>query len=441
MAINKEKKYIAVAIVAILVVAALVAAYTLGGSNEASDGKYTIRASVNYDCSGTPFYVGTDIGYFKANDINFVNTGATSYAALTSLLVNNQNDIYTGHPITLFNLLAAGVKIKGVVMTGYEPSDFHPEDANAPKDSQEYKTWEEKFNQLHMHILARESSNIKTIKDLADYRTNVLKGGKVTVGVLAEGVCADLEAETLLKNELGWTKGTEYQFKVIGDGLQVTEITDPTKNDGSIDVAVLHPPFYTAAEAIGGVNVIATSYDAFGEYGGVSLLVFTEDFIKKNPDSVKAFAKAFKDAERWSNDHRREAGLLTQYTIGLDAAAAHYYSYSGEITEASINYWIEAAKKVGDKSLTDFKNKYGRDLQASDVYTTEFKELWKEPESPQPLNPYGSDTNARYKWLNKTSDLVESNTFVSELTEQIDYDIVSHYGATIQVVQPLTGRE
>lgn len=416
MVTKKEKKHIAVVVVAILVVAAVVAAFTLGSGTEDNEGKYTIKASVNRDCTGTPFYVGTDIGYFEANDINLVDTGATDYSTLTSLLISGQNDIYTGHPVTLVNLLSAGVKVKGVIMTGYEPDDA-----------------ENNLDKIHMHWLSRSNSGIEKIEDLQNL------GHKPKIGTLSFGVCADLETKILLKEKLNWVAGEDYELVKLSDALQVQDITGPYK-DGSIDLAVLHPPFYTAAEATEKVNVVATSYDAFGQYGGVSLLVFTEKFIQENPDSVRAFTKAFKDAERWSNDHREEAGKLTQDTIGLDAAAAHYYSYSGVITDADIQFWIDAMKEVNDPALEDFKKLYGREIQPSDVYTTEFNDLWVEPTSPQPLNPFNSETNKKYGWVDKTDALIESNNFVADLKSTIDKDIVDHYGATINTVQPLTVR-
>jgi len=131
---------------------------------------------------------------------------------------------------------------------------------------------------------------------------------------------------------------------------------------------VPHPPFFTAAESHGGVRIIATSREVFGPEAGLTLLYFTEDFIKQNPEGVRKFINAYKEAERWSNDNPEESAEITAKRIGLDKSRAHYYSKSGVIQDAVIQKWIDAM--VADGVL-----KPGQ-ITPKDLYTDEFKDTW-----------------------------------------------------------------
>ena len=126
--------------------------------------------------------------------------------------------------------------------------------------------------------------------------------------------------------------------------------------------------------------MITTSYDAFGASAGQSMLAFTDDFIRDHPDGVRAFIKAYKNSERWSNEHPTESGILTAKTIGLANATSHWYSYSGAISDADIQPWIDGM--VADGYLT--KGQY----KPSDLYTTEFSDTWVNDTATLPLDPY-----------------------------------------------------
>ncbi|MDR3283152.1 MAG: ABC transporter substrate-binding protein [Candidatus Methanoplasma sp.] len=388
--VEKKTAIIAVAVVAILVVAAVLVVVA-SPDKESSTGLYTVKANVNKDCTGTPFYVGTDIGYFDAYDIDFQDQGALDYGLQPAALISGQDDIYDGHPITIINLLKAGVKVKGVVMSGYEPLDGD-------------------INKQHMHWLVDKTRNDgKVINSIADLLT---LGHKPKVAVLAEGVCADLEVQVWLTS-YGYDL-SQFEIVVLSDPYQEAAL-----QSGAIDVAVLHPPFYAAAEEHGDVTVIATSMDTLGQYAGVSLLVFTEKFISEHPDSVRQFIKAYKGAQRWSDDHQTEAGKLTADTIGLSSAVPHWFSYNGVITNADIQPWIDAMVEFGLISEGEFK--------ASDLFTTEFSDLWTSPTTPELLNPFNSKTNESYKWFNTiVGDQYDSSA--------VDVDHSTHFVEDLEAV-------
>lgn len=350
---SKKILYVATVAVVLVVVVAFVFVAAFPAKTNATSG-FTIKANVNKDCTGTPWYVGVSKGYFVNGNINFVDGGPLDYGLQPAALISGQADIYDGHPNTIINLLESGAKVKGVVMSGAEPEDGN-------------------VSFQHMHWLVLENSTYRTVDDL------FANGHKPKIAILAEGICSDLETIYWLSQH-GYSRD-KYELVTLSDPLQENAL-----RQGSIDVAVLHPPFYTAAEQHGGVRVLTTSESAFGPAAGISLLVFTEDAIKNKPDAVRAFIKAFKDSERWSNDHPVEAGQLTADTIGLSSSKAHWFSYSGAINDSLIQPWIDAMVAQGIISAGQYV--------PSDLYTTEFNDTWVNETSPQPLVPFPSTVNS-----------------------------------------------
>ena len=145
--------------------------------------------------------------------------------------------------------------------------------------------------------------------------------------------------------------------------VQYVVIPDPDQEEaleeGQIDIATLHPPFYKKAETDGNVTVFLTSTQAFGPAAGLTLLTFTDKYIQQYPGTVEDFTNAYKDAERWSNNNRAEAGAPTSQAIGLpgDTANVHWYSPSGAIDNTTIGYlqqWINAMVADGDITPGEF---------------------------------------------------------------------------------------
>ncbi|HWQ20893.1 MAG TPA: ABC transporter substrate-binding protein [Methanotrichaceae archaeon] len=328
---EKRKLMIAAAIV---VVVLSIGASVYAQNTKADD--VVIRASVNKDCSGTPWFAGVEKGFFKNAGVNFEDIGQIAYPQRAAAFASGQMDVFDEHPSTLINLIKAGAPIIGVAQSGDEPVDGD-------------------LSKMHMHWLVRDDSPIKTVADIAK------QDRPVKIGTLALGICVDTEDNALLrKNNIPKDK---IEYVVLPDPEQIQAL-----KQGLIDVAILHPPFFTAAESQGGVRVLATSTDAFGSAGGTSLLFFTKDFIKNHPDAVRKFIKAYKATEQWANTHRDEAGALTAKDIGLDKSTVHYYSNSGKVNDAQLQYWIDSLVADGVIKKGEFKPK--------DLYTDEFKDVW-----------------------------------------------------------------
>jgi ABC-type nitrate/sulfonate/bicarbonate transport system substrate-binding protein len=250
--------------------------------------------------------------------------------------IAKQIDVEDADPQGLINMLKAGVKVKAVAQSGDEPTDGD-------------------INKEHMHWDVLEDSPIKTPADIAN------QPGKVKISVISLGICADTQNNALLR-----------KYNIPKDKIEYVVIPDAQAEQALrqklVDIAVLHPPFYFAAEKHGGVRTLASSKEAFGAAGGTTLLLFREDFIKEHPETVRRFAKAYKDTEKWVNENREESGKLTAADIGLTEAAVHYYSSTGRINTTQLQYWIDAL-------ITDGQIKKG-EYKPEDLYTDEFKDTW-----------------------------------------------------------------
>lgn len=320
--------------VAIIVIAVSVGAGVYGQNTNADD--VVIKASVNKDCTGTPWFAGVEKGFFKNAGVSFKDLGPIAYQQRASAFANGQTDAFDDTPAALITLIKSGVPIIGVAQSGDEPLDGDLSKAR-----------------LHWDVL--EDSPIKTIPDIAR------QDRPVRIGTLALGTDADTENNALLRKYNIPKDKTEYV--ILSESVQIQAL-----KQGLIDIAILHQTYFTTAESQGGIKVLATSLDAFGSAGGTSLLFFTKDFIKNHPDAVRKFIKAYKDTERWINSHRDEAGALTAKDIGLERASVHYYSNSGKVNETQFQCWIDALAADGVIKKGEFKPK--------DLYTDAFKDVW-----------------------------------------------------------------
>jgi ABC-type nitrate/sulfonate/bicarbonate transport system substrate-binding protein len=345
-----------IVIVAIIVIAAgailLLGQKGTSGSGTSGLGSEvdTIVANVNKDCSATPWVVGEVDSFFNNSGIKFVDAGALSWDLQPAALISGQTNVYDGHPNAIIDLLVANAKIQGVVQSGQEP-------AASP----------ENVSKEHMHWLVLNDSPLYNASDIITF---VQKNGHpVKIGVGGLGICTDLETNAWLRENN--IPQSDIQYVVIPDPNQLQAL-----DQGLIDVACLHPPFYSAAEhdskptdVGGGVRIFFTSTQAFGQDAGTSLLTFTDDFIKNNPDTVRKFAEAYHSAEVWANSNPVEAANQTGNWIGLaNDTNVHYYSWTGQISNSQLQDWINAMVADGDIKPGQYT--------PSDLYTTEFSDIW-----------------------------------------------------------------
>lgn len=321
---------------AVVAIAAGIYAFTNGGSGVKSD--HTLRATVNNDCSGTPWFVGVTRGFFTDAGLNFVDVGQTVTEQRPTALALGQVDVLDADPLTLVNLLKSGVNVTAVAQSGISSSDGDK-------------------NKEYLHWDVRNESDLATFASIAN------SSRTIKIGVGALGGTSELQTNALLR-----------KYHVPKDRVEYVVIPELNQQqalrENIIDVAVLQPAFYGCTETRLNARAIATSTDALGPAGGMTLLILRDSFIREHPDTVERFIKGYKASERWCNNNRPEAGNITARRLGLceGGAISHYYSDSGSINDAQVQDWLDEMAAQGVIQPDEYK--------PSDLYTDRFKGAW-----------------------------------------------------------------
>jgi ABC-type nitrate/sulfonate/bicarbonate transport system substrate-binding protein len=121
MAEKKLSKWVYSGIAAIILVSIVVYGVYTFGQIGVDKGKYTLKASVTNDCTGTPWFVGSQQGFFKEQGIDYIDVGQTVATQRSYALALEQIDVLDADPLTLVNLLKSGVKVKAVAQSGISP--------------------------------------------------------------------------------------------------------------------------------------------------------------------------------------------------------------------------------------------------------------------------------------------------------------------------------
>ena len=131
------------------------------GAETAKAENYTLKASVNKDCTITPWVVGVQKGFFNKSGVQFVDIGEIAATQRNNAFVSGQIDVLDANPNVLINLKLADVPVIAVAQSGDEP-----EDGNLSK--------------THMHWLVLENSIIKT--GVYTFRQKMTSSGLIFVG-------------------------------------------------------------------------------------------------------------------------------------------------------------------------------------------------------------------------------------------------------------------
>ncbi|WP_209702102.1 ABC transporter substrate-binding protein [Clostridium algifaecis] len=262
--------------------------------------------------------------------------------SLVQSIVKGQNDVFTsGHITTIAQAQQAGANLK-VVLTGSS-------DSTDPRKN-------------HMVWFVKSNSNIKSAKDLV---------GK-TIAMSGKGSCAELwNSEFLRQNGVDVKK---TKIVVMPDQQQ-----EQALKQGNIDVAILHAPYNIKARNDGGLKVLTTSYniaakDGDGRLSGVGARAFTEDFIKKYPDVVKAYIVATIKSQQYINNHYDEALKTAGEFLKMDTKNMGGLTYPDQkwVKPEQINFWIKVAE---ENKLSGFE--VPGKVKASDLYTNDLNPYYK----------------------------------------------------------------
>ncbi|MDR2386185.1 MAG: ABC transporter substrate-binding protein [Deltaproteobacteria bacterium] len=302
-----------------------------------------VKTYTRKDCSLAPWLIADKLGYFAEEGVKLVFTGEIQPPQRVPSLISGDNDVSDLHPNALAVAINGGAKLKGVVRAGLEPA--------ADQD--------ETFRHMWWFVNPEKYPQVKNFGHLKDIDHNLI------FSVITTTSCSDFLANQILdrygvpRDKVEWNNMPDVQ------AIQALK-------QGHTDVAGVHPPFYKGMLEAGMLKIADTQETGLAEgVAGLGFYLFREDFIEKNPEAVKGFARAMARAQKWINQNPEQARLWTQEAIGVPVSANHYFAEDLVIIDEHIEPWLKDLEDHGvipkgklspqDLVVHDFE-KYGQDL-------------------------------------------------------------------------------
>jgi ABC-type nitrate/sulfonate/bicarbonate transport system substrate-binding protein len=260
--------------------------------------------------------VGESQGIFEKHGVKIEYTGETSETL--AAVLSGTNDFDADSPGTIAQQVAEGTEIIGV---GFNQVD--PDDDGIDRKYQ------------HMRFYVSPDLGVESLEDLKEFNG----GGQITVSGVGSSNCLTFIPQQIFKhNGLDPERLSFIGYDSDTAAIQLVQ-------QGELDIAGIHPPFYYLAEKEGLV-LLADSRDAgLGAATGAEIFYFAKEFASKNPEAVQRFVNAITEAQQWGLEHPDEAVKLTGEYIGQEVNAVHYFyngsNVSGDVPSKLIQPWID----------------------------------------------------------------------------------------------------
>ncbi|MCF0091751.1 ABC transporter substrate-binding protein [Micromonospora sp. MH99] len=182
-------------------------------------------------------------------------------------------------------------------------------------------------------------------------------------------------AEAVLKTWLARGGLTPAEIKQVELVALPPVNAEQSLRQKQIDVAVLGGVIRDKAIAGGGIRTVVTDYQLLGAFSA-GTYVFRDDFITRNPETVKAFVTGVGKAIEWARTQPRETVVARMRDIiakrgrNEDPSLVAYWKSSGVagrggvISEQEFGTWIDWLAAEGELR--------GERPQPSDIFTNRF---------------------------------------------------------------------
>jgi ABC-type nitrate/sulfonate/bicarbonate transport system substrate-binding protein len=274
-----------------------------------------------------PVYIADEKGWFEEEGLKIKWVGEIPAAQLVPSVASRSIDFANRHTPLVLTANAGGAKLK-IIAAGAKTTPERP----------------------HMKYLVAGTNT--TIKGVADF-----KGKKI--GINSFGACSEYVLKEHLKRN-GLDKDVE--FVVLPDANQ-----EQVLNQGLIDVATLHSPYYEKAVKGGGAREVFNDYVVDKGISGMLPYFTSEELIKEHPDVVRKFVKVLVKASNWTNKNHDEAAQIFAKRRGIDprySGSWEYYKNGIIPNEKPVQWWIDLLVREGKLKKDQIK--------AASVYTNEF---------------------------------------------------------------------
>ncbi|MDR3294827.1 MAG: ABC transporter substrate-binding protein [Clostridiales Family XIII bacterium] len=285
------------------------------------------------DSAGTGinlFYLADELGYFEEFGINPIFVGEVAVGSTVPSVLSGGINVSGNHVNRLIAAIASGAKVKAVVAVS-ETTEEIP----------------------HMKFLTLEDSGIYTAEDIVGKR----------IGVTAIGGCNEYTTYEYLRKELGIEDPREsINYVILPAGTEET-----TLRTGEVDIVGMHGDPIAVIER-GGVRVLYSDYEVWGNDGGATPYWFATDFIEKNPEAVHGFVQAVVKTGNWLNEHPQEAREIQGPRVNLEPKELYHQHFTpdGVIRPETIEIWNDILLHYGEISEA---------VPPDQVYTNEFNDL------------------------------------------------------------------
>lgn len=154
--------------------------------------------------------------------------------------------------------------------------------------------------------------------------------------------------------------------------------TEQSLRQKQIEVGVLGGILRDKALERGGVRKLFSDFDLLGAFSA-GTYVFTERFIKQNPDTVRAFVSGVAKTIEWSRTSPRQqvvdrkVEIINRRGRGEDVAAIKYWKSTGvaapggRILDSELSLWVDWLADLGEIKRDQ--------VTLADLYTNEFNDL------------------------------------------------------------------
>lgn len=182
-------------------------------------------------------------------------------------------------------------------------------------------------------LLVAETSSFRSGSDL-NGKTIAVDGIKNNTEVAAEGW---IDAHGGNSRSVHYV---ELPFSEMGAALR----------RHTIDGAIISEPALTVAKAAGGVRIMGHPFDSIAHTFIINGWFARADWIAKNPEAVRRFAGALREAAKWANDNQ---ALTAQILVAHSHIRKNVVTmitraiYAENLTPALIQPNIDAAAKYG----------------------------------------------------------------------------------------------
>ncbi|MDR1609058.1 MAG: ABC transporter substrate-binding protein [Deltaproteobacteria bacterium] len=277
--------------------------------------------------------VGDDLGIFQKRGLKMDFIGTVPTPQYVAAVVSGRIDVSPGSHINrTIAGISAGAKILAVAGKT-ESTERVP----------------------HMIGIVPKSSPIKEAKDLIGKK----------IGIPTIGGCNEYTPYAWLGKNGVTDPKTKVEVIVLPE-----KNLEQVLRQGEIDLAMIHK---VPSEIVrqGEFKIIFSDYDVWGSDGGQTPFYFSTEFIKKEPETVRAFVASIAEIVNWANANPDETRAITakRTNTSFDYVNERYYSPNAIIRPETAQVWIDLLTSYGEI-------KPGITLEQ--IYTNEFNPYYKQ---------------------------------------------------------------